>query len=396
MSKHALATRRLIILLLAMSLSGCSTVKSWFTFSEDEATEPAALLDIVPEVNIRKLWSTGVGDGQGDGFYHLRPAIDGDTIYAAGADGTVLALDRMKGKRRWKLDLELPLSGGVGVGNGMILLGSADGDILALNAGDGSELWRTQVHGEVLAPPQTNGNVVIVQSYDGRLQAINAEDGAALWVYDSNLPVLSLRGTSTPIIYERLVLAAFGNGKVQAFDLETGAVRWEARVAIAQGRSEIDRIVDIDGTMIRVGTTLYAVSYQGRVTGMDMSTGRKLWQEEVSSYSGVDQGFGNIYVAEESGSIIAYYRNGQGVRWEQSGLTNRRASTPKTLKGWVAVGDLEGYVHILSQVDGKFVGRAKVGSSGIRANMLAEDNVLYVFENGGTLAALQVSARDKK
>ena len=237
---------------------------------------------------------------------------------------------------------------------------------------------------------------MIVQSYDGRLQALSAEDGAELWVYDSNLPVLSLRGTSTPIIFERIAIAAFGNGKVQAFDLETGAVRWEARVAIAQGRSEIDRIVDIDGSMMLVGTTLFAVSYQGRVAAMDVATGRKLWQEDVSSYSGIDQGFGNIYIAEETGTVIAFYRNGQGVRWEQPALTNRRVSTPKAIKGYVAVGDLDGYVHLLSQVDGHFVGRFKVGGKGIRANMLAEDNILYVFENGGTLAALQVSSLNKK
>ena len=396
MARHTARPRSWLALFLLLSLSGCSTVTGWFNFDKDDGTDPVPLVDIVSEVKIRKLWSVGIGDGQGDAYYHLRPAIVGDTIYAAANDGTVAALDRMTGKRRWKEDVELPLGGGVGIGNGMLLLGTSDGQVLALNPDDGSQLWLGEVKGEILAPPISNGKVVIVQSYDGRLQALSAEDGTELWVYDSNLPVLSLRGTSTPIIFERIAIAAFGNGKVQAFDLETGAVRWEARVAIAQGRSEIDRIVDIDGSMLLVGTTLYAVSYQGRVAAMDVATGRKLWQEEMSSYSGIDQGFGNIYIAEESGTVIAFYRNGQGVRWEQPALTNRRVSTPKAIKGYVAVGDLDGYVHLLSQVDGHFVGRFKVGGKGIRANMLAEDNILYVFENGGTLAALQVSSLNKK
>jgi outer membrane protein assembly factor BamB len=388
--------RLLTTLTVLLALSGCSTVKGWFTVDDDESNQPAKLIDIDTEISIRKLWSTGVGSGQGDGYYHLRPTIDGATIYAAGNDGTVLALDRMKGKRIWRQEFDLSLSGGVGVGDNMVLLGSSDGQVLALNKADGSELWIGQVSGEVLAPPQTNGKVVVVQSYDGVVQGLSAEDGSQLWLYDSNVPVLTLRGTSTPVIFERMVMVGFGNGKVLALDIETGAVRWEARVAIAQGRSEIDRIVDIDGTLLMVGSVVYAVSYQGRVAAIDVTSGRKLWQQEVSSYVGLDQGFGNIYVADEKGSVIAYYRNGQGVRWEQPALSYRRLSSPTAIKGYVAVGDLDGYVHFMSQVDGHFVGRVKVDGDGVRANMLAEDNILYVFGNSGTLAAYQVSSQDKK
>jgi len=200
-----------------------------------------------------------------------------------------------------------------------------------------------------------------------------------------------LRGTSAPMIFEKFAIAAFGNGKVIAFDVQTGAVRWEARVAIAQGRSEIDRIVDIDGSMVLIGGNLYAVSYQGRVAAIEVSSGRKLWQEDVSSYVGVDQGFGNVYVSEEGGSVIAYYRNGRGVRWEQPALENRRLGAPRAIKGNVAVADFQGYVHFLSQVDGSFTGRTKVDGSGIRADMLAMDDVLYVFGNGGKLVALRIS-----
>jgi outer membrane protein assembly factor BamB len=215
-------------------------------------------------------------------------------------------------------------------------------------------------------------------------------------VYDSNVPVLTLRGTSTPLIYERFAIAGFGNGRVVALDIDNGSVRWEARVAIAQGRSEIDRIVDIDGTMLRIGAVLYAVSYQGRLAAIDIASGRKLRQEEVSSYVGLDQGFGNIYVSEESGTVVAYYRSNSGVRWEQGALTNRQLGSPRVIKGYVAVTDLEGYVHLLSQVDGHFTGRIKVDGDGIRADLLAEDDVLYIFGNSGKLVALRVTPRDSK
>lgn len=390
----ALRYRLASLLLSMLLLGGCSTVTGWFSTDDEEGNEPAELEKIDPRVKIKKLWSAGVGSGQGDAYHHLRPVIEGEIIYAAGNDGTVLALDKNSGGKIWKEDYEIPFSGGVGYGAGMLMLGTSDGQVLALDADDGARLWTAQVTGEVMAPPRTNGAVVVVQSYDGRLLGLDADDGGGLWTYDSNLPVLTLRGTSAPIIYERLAIAAFGNGKVLALDINTGAVRWEARVAIAQGRSEIDRIVDIDGSMVVVGDILFAVSYQGRLAAIEIRTGRKLWQEETSSYAGLGQGFGNIYVAEDNGTVTAFHRNGRGIRWQQPALARRRLSAPKAVKGYVATGDLEGYVHLLSQVDGSFVGRARVDSDGVRADMLAEDDRLYVFGNSGTLAALQVTALD--
>ncbi len=391
-----LRLRLLAVCLSALLIGGCTTVKGWFTVDEEDANQPAPLVDITPEIRIKKLWSTGVGSGQGSSYNHLRPAIAGDIIYAAGNDGVVVALDRLKGRKLWKENFDLPFSGAVGYGNDMLFLGTSNGEVLALSATDGTQLWRTQLHGEIMAPPQTNGKIVVVQSYDGKLQGLSVDDGSELWVYDSNLPVLTLRGTNTPIIYERLAIAGFSNGKVIAFDISNGAVRWEARVVIAQGRSEIDRIADIDGTMVLTGSTLFAVSYQGRLAAIDIKSGRKIWQENLSSYVGVDQGFGNVYVAEESGTITAFHRSGEGIRWQQPALSYRRLSAPRAIRGYVAVGDLDGYVHFLSQVDGHFAGRTKVGGGGIRADMLVVGNVLYVFENGGTLAALQVSSLDKK
>ena len=371
-------------------LSGCGSNSS----KNEEDRKPAKLPKFKSEIHIKTLWSAGVGDGQGDGHHHLRPVIDGDVRYAAGSDGTVMALDRLRGKRLWKRDFDLPFSGGVGYGNGMLLLGTSDGLVLALDAGDGSQLWSTEILGEVMAPPQTDGEVVVVQDYTGKMRGLDAESGEPLWLHDSNQPVLTLRGTSTPVIFERLAIGGFGNGKVIALDISTGAVRWESRVAIAQGRSDIDRIVDLDGTMVLVGNILYAVSYQGRVAAIDIGTGRKQWQESASSYSGVEQGFGNIYVAEESGTVSAFYRNGEGVRWQQPDLAYRRLSAPKAIRGYLAVGDLEGFVHFMSQVDGRFVGRTKVDGKGIRADMLAVDNTLYVFGNSGRLEALRITAKD--
>jgi len=282
----------------------------------------------------------------------------------------------------------------VGYHDGSLLLGSSDGSVIRLDANSGAVIWSTKLTGEVLAPPQGDGRVVVAQSYDGKLQGLDFETGEKLWTYDSNVPVLTIRGTGTPILRNNVIYAGFANGRVLAFNSRNGTTLWEARVAISQGRSEIERIVDIDGTMALEGNELYAASYQGRVVAIDATNGRKMWQRNVSSFSGVSQGFGNVYVTDEDGTVTAYLRNGQGLRWQQDALAFRELSRPTPVSSYVAVADLEGYIHLMSQVDGEFAGRVKADGKGARADMLADGNVLYVFGNSGKLIAYEITAKN--
>ncbi|GAB3318645.1 outer membrane protein assembly factor BamB [Haliea atlantica] len=375
-------------------LSGCSTIGGWFSVDDDEdPRQPAELQDIDESVKVSRRWSTGVGDGQGEGRYSLEPVIAGDRLYVASADGEVQALQRSNGKRLWERELDRGLSGGVGHYSGDLFLGGADGSVLRLSADSGELIWQVPVSSEVLAPPQSNGRVVVAQTYDGKLHGLDFASGKRLWTHDSNMPVLTIRGTSTPILRDNLVFVGFATGRVLALDVATGAVQWEARVAIAQGRSEIERIVDIDGSMALAGGDLYAASYQGNLVAMEASSGRKLWQQPVSSVSGVSTGFGNVYVADEDGSVHAWLRNGQGLRWRQDALAWRGLGRPVPVSSYLAVADFEGYVHLLSQVDGEFVGRIKVDGDGVRADMLSDGNILYVYGNSGKLAAYEIRAR---
>lgn len=387
--------RTLAILSLSLSVGACSTVKGWFEIDDDEdPTQPVELQDINETVKIRRLWSEGVGDGQGDGLYHIQPALSGDRIYAASADGEVVALDRMKGKTLWDVELDTALSGGVGAFEDSLFVGGNDGSVMRLDAADGSVVWKTKVTGEVLAPPQGDGRHVVAQTYDGKLFGLDYASGEKKWTYDSNVPVLTLRGTSTPILRDGRVYAAFANGRVLALEADSGDIAWEVRVAISQGRSEIERIVDIDGSMALAGNELYAASYQGRIAAIEVTSGRKLWQQNVSSFSGVSTGFGNVYVADADGTLTAYLRGGQGVRWTQGDLGYRELSRPTPVNSYVAVADFEGVVHLISQVDGSFAGRVEVDSDGARADMVADGNILYVYDNGGTLSAFEISPLD--
>lgn len=387
------ALRSVYLLALLLTLSGCSTIGGWFDSDDEDPTAPVELEAIDEKVSIKRLWSTSIGNGQGDGLHRITPVIAGDRIYAASNDGVVRALDRERGKALWKTSLDRRLSGGVGVYENALLLGSSEGYVVKLDADTGDELWATRLRGEVLAPPQGNGRVVVAQTYDGKLQGLDFASGELLWTYDSNVPVLTIRGTSTPILRDGVAHAGFANGKVLAFDIDTGAVLWEVRVAISQGRSEIERIVDVDGSMDMAGNDLYAASYQGRLVAIDLAGGRKVWQQDVSSFSGVSHAFGNVYVADEDGTVYAYQRNGTGLRWAQGDLGYRELSRPTPVSSYLAVADFEGYVHLLSQVDGEIVGRVKVDSKGARADMISDGSRLYVFGNSGKLVAYDVEPK---
>lgn len=379
---------------LLLSLIGCETISGFFDDDDYDPTQPVELVDIDESVTLDKRWSRSIGDGQGDGYYRLNPLLADGVIYAVSSDGELAAFDAASGRERWGVELELPISGGVGKYRDALFLGGADGLVIKLSADDGSELWRATVSGEILAAPQSNGSVVVAQAYDGKLIGFDFETGERLWTYSNDVPVLTLRGTSTPVIYNEIAIAAFADGKVIAVSLASGSVVWEARVAIAQGRSEIERIVDIDGTMATQGVELYVASYQGRLVALEMRAGRKLWQRNVSAVSGVSVGFGNVYVADEDGTVSAFLRNGQGVRWQNIDLGYRELSRPTPISSYVAVVDFEGYLHLLSQVDGVIVGRARPDSDGARADMIASGNVLYVYGNSGELVAYDVEANN--
>lgn len=371
------------VLAVALLAVGCSS-------NSKKELPPAELTKFTEEVVLKKQWSRSIGDGQGESFNMLVPAIENDRIYAADVTGVVMALDRMNGDVIWKKDLDLPVSGAVGVGYGLVMLGTLKGELIAMDASTGEEKWRARVTSEVLAPPATNGDVVVVQTQDDRVIGLDASTGDRRWIYESTPAVLTLRGTGAPIVTNRLAVAGLSTGKVVALDTQNGVPVWEQRVAVPQGRSELDRVVDIDGGLLLSGGVLYVASYQGRVAGLELESGRVLWQRDASSYAGVAQGFGNVYVSLASGTVEGIDERSSSALWSNDSLARRQLSAPEVFSSYVAVGDLEGYLHLLSQVDGRFVGRERIDSDGLRARPLVVGDMIYVFGNSGKLEALTI------
>ncbi len=371
------------VLVLALFAVGCSSTSK-------KELKPQALEKITAEVELKKEWSTSTGAGQGKLWNALTPAVDGDLVFVTDVKGRVSALDRFTGKTKWTRKLKLDVSGGVGAGSGMVLLGTLSGDVIALDAHTGEDLWRSKVTSEVLAAPGTNGDVVIVQTQDDRLIALEAASGQQRWIFDSTPALLTLRGSATPIVTDYVVYAGLTTGKVIAIDTQRGLPIWEQRIAVPTGRTELERMVDIHGDLLLSGNTLYVVSYQGRLAGLDPQSGQILWQREASSYVGVAESFGNAYVSLASGVVESIDERSATAMWSNNDLLRRQLSGPTVLSSYVAVGDLDGYLHLLSQVDGRFVARTKVDGKGIRVQPLAVGGWLYVYGNGGKLVALTI------
>ena len=368
--------------LLACTLSACS--------SPQALNAPAELTDIDDEVNLRRLWSVRVGNGQGDDYNKITPAIDGNIIYAASADGEVMAMETDSGDVVWRTRLGTSLSGGVGAGAGLVFVGTQEAMVIVLNQSDGSERWRRQVTSEVLSAPQTDGEVVVVQTLDDKLIALDIETGDQSWTYEATLPPLTLRGTSTPLLAADMAIAGFSNGTVVAVDADNGVLRWEQRVAVPEGRYDIDRVIDVDGDLMLVGGRLFASSYQGNLMAYDINSGRVVWGHKASSYHGMELGFGNIYYCDDRSHVVAVRNNSETTVWENDDLSHREITAPTAFSNYLAVADFEGYLHILSQVDGRLVGRTRIDDDGVRAKILAEDGVLYAYGNSGRLTALSL------
>lgn len=205
--------RYCVQLAVLVSLSGCATVTDWFSLDDEDLNQPAELMAITETVSVKRAWSVSVGDGQGKGYYRLTPALSNGRIIAVSNDGELVVVDASSGKQVWKRELDVQITGGVGVGSGQIVLGTSEGEVIALSESDGEELWSQTLRGEVLAAPQTDGRTVIVQTYDGRAQGLDAVSGDLLWTFDSNVPVLTIRGTSTPILRAGVAYVAFANGQ---------------------------------------------------------------------------------------------------------------------------------------------------------------------------------------
>lgn len=369
-------------------LSGCSL------FGKKTGNEPVELVDFEETVKLKTVWRKDVGAGQGEGLTHLTPSIDGETIYTLDHKGRITALNRLTGKKLWQLKTKEDISGGISVDSGILYLGSSSGELIARSNEDGSELWRKQLSSEILSIPRSNGNVVAVQTMNGRLYALDSRTGDQLWFYESPPPVLILRGTPSPVVTDNAIYAGFSNGRLMAFNPQNGLILWEQRIAMPQGRSELERMVDIHASPVLHEGILYVAAYQGRVSAVARGTGSSVWAQDVSTSENFSVANGRLFLSQSDGQINSYNSATGELVWTNDQMLRRGLGAPQVFGNYVAAVDFKGYLHVMKQADGEFVARTRVDRKGARADMLTDGEILYVYGNKGKLTAF--TAKEKK
>jgi len=309
--------RVLFVLAFLALLAACSGSK--------DADPPAKLVDFTAKLKVERLWSYGFGGKSNRLRLALRLSVVDDVVYAAGFDGEIVALSASNGRKLWSVKTKLPLSAGPGVGDDLVVVGATDGTVIALEAKTGKERWRHRMSSEILATPLPAKGLVVVRSVDGRLVALAGENAAQRWSVDQTVPRLSLRGTAAPVVVQDAVIAGFDNGRVVAVDIMTGEVHWDTALSTPQGRTELERLVDIDAPVRVLGEDVFVAGFQGRIAMLARDSGQIWWAHDFSSYRGFNVAGTNIFASSSEGVVVAMRRTDGNVLWEQSALRQRAA-----------------------------------------------------------------------
>ena len=374
-----------LILALLMIVAGCSKDK--------DVEPPAKLVDFPVKLPVKKIWGEGVGGGkkQLKLALGLGPAVDNGVVFAASHKGEVLAAALDGGRHIWVKNLKLPLSAGPAAAFGMVVVGTSKGAIIAMDGATGRELWRTRVNSELLSAPAISEKVIVIRAVDGRLHGIDARTGKELWSVEQQVPRLSLRGTAIPVVSKDLAISGFDNGKVMAVSLATGDTVWDTALASAHGRTELDRLVDIDSAVRTVGDNVFATGFQGRTAMLALDSGQLWWGHDMSSYRGLAVDADNLYVTQSDGIVVALRQRDGSELWRNQKLKLRRLSTPVLTSTAVVVADYQGYMHWLDKSSGELVARMRIAKERVTNSPVAVDDTVIVLTDGGKLTAVRAT-----
>lgn len=383
------ASRFLVLLAAAITLAGCGVFKS----KEEKAAAPAELVEFTATLPVERLWSVDAGDGLDRSAPNLKPFhIDGE-LWVADHKGRISVIDASSGDVRRRFDLDLDLASGPAVFGQRVLVGTIDGQVAMVDRESGAILWRAQLSSEVLAMPVLRDDTVVARCIDGRVFGLNAETGMRSWIYDRSVPLLTLRGNSDPLVRGGQVFVGQDDGAVAALRISDGGLLWEQRVSVPEGRSELERLSDIDGPMAIVGGDLYAVTRHGRMASLALESGRIQWVKDVAADSGLSVSRTRLAATDVDDAVWMVDRLSGATVWQKDGFDRRGLTRPVFQGGFVVVADREGYLHWLEAETGDLAARERFGKEPPAAAPLVIGDTLYLLDREGRLSAWRAGAR---
>lgn len=373
---------------LALALTACSGSR---VSKRENVQPPAELVKFEATVDVQQVWKRSAGKGEGRMGLRQRPVAGDGKLFFGTVKGEVVALELATGREVWKQRFDgLRFAGAPGFGEGTLVMTTLDGLVLALNPDNGNERWRAAVTSEVIAAPTVGRGLAVVRSNDGRLFAYSITDGSRRWVFDRAQPSLTLRGNSPPLIVDTALFLGYDDGSVVALRLENGSPVWEQPVSVGEGRTDLDRMSDVDGELAFREGILFAGSYRGQVVAFEALNARPLWNREMSVVTGVVLAGDALLASDDRGNVWSLDQRTGSATWKQDALGYRWLSTPAFHGGYAAVADVEGYVHWMSMEDGRFVARARMGKKPIKGSPIVVNDLLVLASTDGDIAAFRI------
>lgn len=378
--------RYCLLLLGILMLAACG--------GDDDNSEPPARLTAIEQTKIlREQWSLRTHGPVEQQFLFIEPLLLKDKIITAGRDGIITVVDLRSGRQLQEIDLDTTLSAGVGGDDALWLVATNQAELVAIDALSSQVKWKINVPSEMLSQPVIAADSIIVRTVDGQIVSLDRETGATRWSYQQTNPALTLRGTGLPVVSRDQLYAGMANGRLVALSLANGEVIWDVVLSTPQGHSEIQRLVDVDGRAELYGYILYVAGYQGRIAAIDVQKGQFLWARDFSSYSGVTVDARAVYITDERSHIWALDRFSGATLWKQEKLQARNVTRPVLFGDDLVVGDFDGYLHLISRQDGRFVARTLIGGhdhdffsvNGVLVPPVVSDDMIFVTTRDGMI-----------
>jgi len=326
---------------------------------------PLELTPLKNEIEISRQWKFTIGEGVSDLYLKLSPVFDKNTGYVIDYKGQLKSFSVERGDILNEYPLNIPVSAGLLFSDGKLFLGTGKGEVISLNASDAKEAWRTQLSSEILARPAIAKGIIVAKTIDGRVYGLNAHTGKKIWVYDRSVPRLTLRGSSSPVISNDIVITASDSGKLSALSLRQGKLLWETTIAVAKGRNQLERVIDLDVDPVVVDDVVYVAGYQGRIAAVKIGSGQLIWSRDFSTYSGLHVDAFRVYITDAQGQAWALNRYNGSTLWRQDKLLRRKLTAPEAYDKYIVIGDYDGYLHWLNREDGKIIARKQINASDV-------------------------------
>ena len=378
----------LIILCSIFIISSCSSMDRLRFWKSDEIDpdEPKELVAFSNQKNIVIEWKNSFkGENEIGNFL---PDFSAQNLFFSDASGNVSSINASTGDKNWSIELNF-LASGTSAGFGLVVVSDIDGNVIAVDQNDGSKLWSTNVKGEVLSKVAIDAKVVVVKTGSGELLGLDRENGEILWSYRSKLPLLTVRGSSSPVIVDDLVYVSFDNGRLGVFELNSGFQVWDGAISYVKGVSELENLIDSDSSPVVDGGLIYTTNYQGNLNIFDTAQKRSVWSYETSSFYSPIVSRGMLTIVEANSGLRSFALKTLQESWTNDDYINRDLSNAVSYKGSLVVGDFEGYVHVIDTLNGKTIGRKKISRKPIKS-ILSRSDSLYVIDEAFNLHSINI------